>query len=149
MHRTLKAQTSRPAAATAPEQQSRFDAFRRHFNEERPHEALDQAPPASQWQPPVRTLPSSLQEPWYDAGHEVRRVRPTGDIKWRGEHLFIGEALAGELVGIAQHDSGNHLVRFCKRELGMIDRCHRRFLRFAPPRARLRAAPETAVTAQQ
>jgi hypothetical protein len=40
MHRTLKAQTSRPFAADAKEQQGRFDALRRHYNEERPHEAL-------------------------------------------------------------------------------------------------------------
>ena len=32
MHRTLKAQTSRPPAADAKEQQARFDAFRRHYN---------------------------------------------------------------------------------------------------------------------
>jgi transposase InsO family protein len=31
MHRTLKAQTSKPAAATASEQQARFDRFRRHY----------------------------------------------------------------------------------------------------------------------
>ncbi len=75
-------------------------------------------------------------------------MRPLGDIKWRGEHVFIGEALAGELVGLAEHDSGASIVRFCHRDLGVIDR-DRRFLRFAPPRARLRAAPETAVTAEQ
>jgi len=40
MHRTLKQQTSRPAAANAAEQQARFDEFRKHYNEERPHEAL-------------------------------------------------------------------------------------------------------------
>ena len=35
MHRTMKAQTSQPPASTAHEQQIRFDAFRRHYNEER------------------------------------------------------------------------------------------------------------------
>ena len=149
MHRTLKAETSKPPATTAGEQQQRFDAFRRHYNEERPHEALEQVPPVSRWQPPARTLPSRLDDAWYDADHEVRRVRRAGDIKWRGEDLFIGEALAGELVGLAEHESGGHIVRFCHRDLGVIDRCHRRFLRFAPPRARLRVAPETAVTAEQ
>jgi transposase InsO family protein len=46
MHRTLKAQTSNPPATDADEQQARFDAFRQHYNTERPHEALGQRPPA-------------------------------------------------------------------------------------------------------
>ena len=118
MHRTLKAQTSKPAAANASEQQARFDLFRRHYNEERPHEALEQTPPATRWQPPDHTLPARLQDPWYDADHEVRRVRPSGAIKWRGQDVFIGEALAGELVGLAEHESGGHIARFCQRDLG-------------------------------
>lgn len=145
MHRTLKAQTSKPAAATAAEQQVRFDAFRRHFNEERPHEALAQVPPVRRWQPPSRPLPQRLEDPWDAADTQVRRVRPTGEIKWQGELVFVGEALAGELVGLAEHEAGGHIVRFANRDLGLIDR-DRRFLRFAPPRARLRAAPEPAVT---
>jgi transposase InsO family protein len=141
MHRTLKAETTRPAAATIAEQQARFDAFRRHYNEERPHEALGQMTPARHWQPSPRPLPRRLEDPWYDADHEVRRVRPHGDIKWRGEHVFIGEALADELVGIAELERGGHIVRFCDRDLGVIDPAFR-FLRFAPPRARLRVATE-------
>ena len=148
MHRTLKAETSKPPAGTVAEQQHRFDAFRRHFNEARPHEALGQKAPATCWQPPRRTLPARLDDPWYDADHEVRRVRRAGEIKWHGEDVFIGEALAGELVGLIEHDSGGHIVRFCQRDLGVID-AHRRFLRFAPPRARLRVAPQPAVTAEQ
>ncbi len=93
-------------------------------------------------------MPGRLEDPWYDVDHEVRRVRPNGDIKWHGEHVFVGEALAGELVGLAEHDTGGHIVRFCARDLGLINR-DRRFLRFAPPRARLRVAQETAETPQQ
>ena len=145
MHRTLKAETASKPAATVAEQQTRFDDFRRHFNAERPHEALDQTPPASHWQPSVRTMPSCPDEPWYDADHQVRRVRSDGTIKWRGEFAFIGEALAGEPVGLAEHETGDHIVRFCRRDLGLLNR-DRRFLRFAPPRARLRVAPETAAT---
>lgn len=137
MHRTLKAETSRPAAASAIEQQARFDQFRRHYNEERPHEALDQATPGSLWRPPARTLPARLGEVWYDADHEVRRVRPNGEIKWASETVFIGEAFVGELVGIVEVDDGCHVVRFAGRDLGAIGR-DRRFRRFTPPRARLR-----------
>jgi transposase InsO family protein len=142
MHRTLKAETARPAAASAAEQQARFDRFRQHYNEDRPHEALEQTPPVRHWQPSARRYPETIADPWYDADHEVRRVRWQGDIKWRGEHVFIGEALSGELVGLADQGDGRTLVRFCGRDLGMIDNTFR-LLRFAPPRARLRSAAAT------
>ena len=93
-------------------------------------------------------MPARLEDPSYDADHEVRRVRWDGMIKWRGEQVFVGEALAGELIGLAENESGGHIARFCHRDLGLIDR-DRRFLRFAPPRARLRVAPKTAETAEQ
>ncbi len=120
MHKTLKAHTSKPPAATAAEQQQRFDEFRRHYNVERPLEALEQTPPVRHWHPSRRQLPGRLEDPWYDAEHEVRRVRTAGEIKWRGEPVFIGEALVGELIGLAAHESGGHIVRFCGRDLGVI-----------------------------
>jgi hypothetical protein len=103
------------------------------------HEALAQTMPTTHWRPSVRRLPARPDEPWYDATHDVRRVRYQGDIKWRGSTIFIGEALAGELIGITELDRGGHLVRFCTRDLGVIDRTLR-FRRFAPPRARLHPA---------
>jgi hypothetical protein len=79
----------------------------------------------------------------HDADHEVRRVRPDGRIKWRRELVFLSETLSGELVGIAEHESAAHIVRFCRRDLGAIGR-DGSFRCFAPPRARLRVAPEAA-----
>jgi transposase InsO family protein len=143
MHRTLKAETAKPPAAFWEQQQYRFNVFRRVYNEERPHEALGQTTPANHWQPPLRKLPSKIAEPWYDADHQVRRVRTDGTIKWQGEYVFIGEALAREPVGLTEHGRGGQLVWFCGRELGVIDMTGR-FHRFAPPRARLRKAPEPA-----
>jgi transposase InsO family protein len=133
MHRTLKAQTSRPPAADAAEQQARFDAFRRHYNEERPHEALDQRPPADCYDPSPRAMPERIEDPWYDADHQVRRVRRSGEIAWRGERVYVSQALIGELVGIAELETGDHVVRFCDLDIGLIDRSGR-FSRFAPPR---------------
>jgi transposase InsO family protein len=141
MHRTLREQTAKPPADSKVEQQARFDAFCRHYNEERPHEALAQTPPAAHWRPSVRQLPQHLAEPWYEADYEPRRVRRRGTIKWRGEEVFLGEALAGELVGLAELENGGHIVRFCSRDLGLIDRASR-FHSFAPPRSRLRCAAE-------
>lgn len=142
MHRTLKAETSRPPAATVAEQQARFDAFRAEFNHDRPHEALGQVPPASLWRPSPRPYPERIEEPWYDADHQVRRVRPTGEIKWRGGRVFISEALAGEPVGIAETADGHGLVRFCTIELGLIARGSPTLRRFTAARpARAEAAP--------
>ncbi len=143
MHRTLKAQTSRPPADNAEEQQARFDEFRWHYNEERPHEALGQKPPAELYQPSPRAMPERPEDPWYDAFHQVRRVRDKGEIKWRGEFAFISEAVVGELVGLAELETGDHVVRFCGRDLGVLDR-RGAFRRFAPPRTGLRKTAECA-----
>jgi transposase InsO family protein len=133
MHRTLKAQTSRPPARNAAAQQTRFDAFRRHYNEERPHEALGQRTPGEVYTPSRRTMPARMEDPWYDADHQIRRIRSSGEIIWKGERVFISEALVGELVGIAELESGDHVVRFCDLDIGLIDR-QSLFVRFAPPR---------------
>lgn len=135
-HRTLAEQTTARPAATPAELQGRLEDFRRHYNEERPHEALDQVPPAERWSPSPRSMPDRLEDPTYDAGHEVRRVRGNGYIKWGGEQVFIGDALSGELIGLVERDEGQHIASFCNHPLGVID--HRgRFLRFAPLRHRL------------
>jgi transposase InsO family protein len=134
MHKTLKAQTSSPAAATAHEQQQRFDEFRRHFNEERPHEALGQTLPAQMWSASLRAMPAKVEDPWYDANYETRRARAKGEIKWHGGYVVINEALAGEVVGITERDDGHFLVRFSHYDLGIID-AKNFFHRFSPPRA--------------
>ena len=88
MHRTLAEQTTQPPALCASEQQQRFDAFRQHFNEERPHEALEQRPPARIWRPSSRPMPARIDDPWYDAHHEVRRVHSSGEYPMaRRKHI--------------------------------------------------------------
>ena len=121
--------------------QERFDRFREDYNEVRPHEALGQEPPAEHYTPAARSFPDRVPEPWYDADHAVRRVRPTGEIKWRGGYVYVGEAVAGEPVGISEMENGNWIVRFCDLDLGVIDR--KTGNRFAAPRpGRGRARPE-------
>jgi transposase InsO family protein len=57
MHRTLKEDTTRPPAASLRAQQSRFDNFRYVFNNERPHEGLNNQVPASLYIPSSGRLP--------------------------------------------------------------------------------------------
>lgn len=126
-HLTLQEETTTPPAQTPRQQQTRFDRLRRAFNIERPHEALGQRPPARVYVSSPRPYPARLEDPWYDATHQVRRVRSHGEIMWRGEHIFVSEAVRREVVGIAETERGDWLVRFMHLELGRIDRRTRRF----------------------
>jgi putative transposase len=126
-HLTLQQETVTPPAPTPQRQQARFDRVRREFNAVRPHEALGQLPPARLYTASLRPYPARLEDPCYDATHQVRRVRDNGEIKWRGELVFVSAALRHEPVGLAETERGDWLVRFMHLELGRIDRDTRRF----------------------
>ena len=72
--------------------------------------------------PSPRPLPERLPEPDYPAHAEVRRVRSTGEIKWRGEFVWIGEPLAGEWICLNETEAGDWQVRFYNAPVGIIDR---------------------------
>jgi putative transposase len=120
MHRTLKAECCSPPAANASLQQARFDAFVYEYNWDRPHQALDQQPPASCYWPSPRSYPTVLEDPIYSTDVAVRRVRSNGQIKWRGGRIFVSEALVGEAVGISETLLG-HDVYFGPILLGRLN----------------------------
>jgi hypothetical protein len=105
MHRTLKAETTRPPADSRRGQQRKFGACRHLYNHERPHEAFGQQPPARLWQPAVREHPRTLSEPEYPRHHLARLVRCAGTIRLRG-HLFVSRALADEYIGLEETADG-------------------------------------------
>lgn len=121
MHRTLKAEAATPPAANRAAQQRRLDAFRLDFNQQRPHEALGQTPPARHYQRSARPYPARLADPAYPAGYELRRVRSNGEVKWQGELVFIGKALCGEVIGIWENQIGDGEAYFGRVPLGTID----------------------------
>lgn len=120
-HLTLKRETARPPAASRRAQQRRFDAFRRLYNEERPHEALGQTPPARHYAPSQRSYNGRLRQPEYADGVIVRRVRHNGEIRWRGDTLFLSEVLIGEPIGCEENDDGSFSLTYGPIELGFID----------------------------
>ena len=106
LHRTLKAETASPPAASLRAQANRLRVFRHVYNQERPHEALGLVPPASVYAASPRCWSGRLVSPEYAAGVEARRVRTSGAIKWAGGAVYISMALVGELVGLEQTESG-------------------------------------------
>jgi len=129
MHKTLKAETAQPPAATLAAQQQRFDHFRAEFNHERPHEALGQLVPAAVYTPSVRPYPARLADPLYASDFDLRRVRSNGEIKWQGELIFIARPLVGELIGLHEDANGDAALYFGPVQLGTIDGAT---LKFAP-----------------
>jgi putative transposase len=100
MHRTLKAETTRPPEATGRAQQRRFDAFRRDFNDVRPHEALGQRPPARVYTPSPRPYPARLPALDYPGHWEVRRVSRNGGVRWHNHWVNVSHVLGEEYVGL-------------------------------------------------
>lgn len=126
MHRTLKAETTRPPDRNLAGQQERFDGFQHEFNHERPHEALGQEPPASYYQPSGRALPPRVPEPEYPGHFLVRQVRNKGEIKFRGREMFVSVVLGGEAVGLEEVDDGLWSVWFYGLLLGRFHERDRR-----------------------
>jgi len=121
MHRTLKDETARPPAVTIRAQQRRFDTWRREFNNDRPHEALDMQRPAQRYKRSPNRY-SKIPDPIiYPRTYEVRNVRTNGEIKWKGDFYYIGEALHGMSLGIEKGEYKEHKVYFRKLFLGIID----------------------------
>lgn len=129
MHRTLKQETARPAARNRRAQQERFEQFREEYNQQRPHEALQQATPASFYQPSAREYPRRVEEVEYPEGWQVRRVSPGGQMRWNSESVFVAHALGGEAVGLEPMEQDHWRVWFSFYPLGVLDRDQGRILR--------------------
>jgi transposase InsO family protein len=121
MHGTLQREACQPPAESLRVQQQCFDTFRRIYNEERPHEAIANLTPGMIYRPSTRPYPARLPEMVYPEPWQVRKVRPNGEIKWQGEAVFIGQALAGELIGMAESDHGFWRLHFGSILLGTLD----------------------------
>ena len=120
LHLTLLQDSASPPAASVRAQAERFRAFRETYNGERPHEALGLATPASVYAASDRRWSGRLRSPEYDVGVHVRRVRTTGEIKWRNGLVYVSEALIGERVGITETEDSRFELRFGPVLLGDI-----------------------------
>jgi hypothetical protein len=130
MHKTLKAEATKPAQKDLQAQQARFDAFIDEFNSERPHEAIGQRTPASLYVPSSRALPAQLPSPVYPEHFRVRLVRGrasaagvsgAGTFRLQGWQTHISEVLSGQYIGLEEVEDGAWTIWFFGRELGRFD----------------------------
>jgi len=121
MHRTLKAEATRPPSGNLQAQQIRFNRFRGEYNEDRPHEALDQETPGSVYQSSPRELPRTLPPLEYPGHFDVRLVSRNSGIRWKKHWVCVTHTLAGEYVGLEEVDDGLWDVYFGPVTLGRMD----------------------------
>jgi hypothetical protein len=126
MHRTLKEDAMNPPAASLRAQQSRFDRFRQVFNNERPHEGLNNQTPASLYHPSSVRLPRSMPEFTYPKGLLLRRVNNTGDIS-RHKNRSFSEVFRFEELGFELITPGFYRVFFRNMEIGELNAEELRF----------------------
>ena len=139
LHLTLLQDTAKPPARSLRQQLERFRDFQRVYNEERPHQALGNGTPAEHHSVAPRRWDGILRAPEYDSETAVRRVRHNGEIKWRGNMVYVGTALIGEPIGLAEnadgwtasygpivlgtivHDASDRLRKPKRRRCGFVD----------------------------
>lgn len=134
-HLTLAQETAMPPAASLRAQQQRFRRFHREYNEQRPHEALGQIPPAEVHQPSPRPFPQRIEPTVYPDDMETRRVRGAGQMKWSGKDVLVSGALCGQTVGLDPIDDGIWAVHYRFVKLGIFDE---RTMRITPENTRKR-----------
>ncbi len=121
MHRTLKDAVASPPKTSFRAQQKAFDWFIDDYNEIRPHEALGQKTPASVYFNSPRNYPNRIEHPEYRDNVTVRRVRTNGDIRWKGNRVFISEALIGEPIGLKQISDRTWAIYYGPLEIGILN----------------------------
>jgi len=121
LHRTLKAEATRPAQADLARQQRCFNAFRQAYKVERPHESLDQQTRASVCTASRRPFPPRIPHLEYPGHFEVRLVSHNGGIRWNARWVNVSHVLGGQYVGLEAIDDGLWDVYFGSLKLGRFD----------------------------
>ena len=121
MHKTLKGEACRPPQSCLLSQQRAFNAFRRLYNDERPHEALGDRPPAALYHPSERPYTGALPPVEYPGHFLVKRVTNAGTIRLKKRLLFVSNALQQHPVGLEEIDDGIWSIHFCRVLLGRVD----------------------------
>ena len=122
MHLALEQSQERKARANLAQQQQALEKFRHEYNEERPHEALEQRTPGQLYVGSQRIyngqLPAARE---YPSEWTARQVRTGGRMKWKGREINVTLALAGERIGLEPRSDGKWAVWYEHMELGTFD----------------------------
>jgi len=122
MHRDLKARATNPPAYDLKGQQTKVDAFRKEYNEVRPHKAINNLTPVDLFEPSPRKFEETVRSWDYPEGFDVRLVCRNGAVR-QGSHqwIMVSTALIGKYVGFEEVGNGISRVFYRHKFLGYLD----------------------------
>jgi putative transposase len=120
LNRTLMEATTLAPAKDHAGQQKLFDAFVRTYNEERPHESLEQDRPVIHHRRSPRPFPEREPVIEYPGHFETHRVNPRGRMYWRGETIYFSDAFAKEIIGFEPIDYTTWRVHYGSFVIGQF-----------------------------
>ena len=121
MHKTLKAEAIRPPRATLAPQQRAFNRFRAEYNQERPHQFLDGATPASRYRTSPRLYTGTVPPIEYPGHFLVKRITNAGTFRFKKRLLFIANSLKQHTIGLEEVADGIWSIHFCRVLLARLD----------------------------
>jgi len=126
MHRTLKAEATRPPGSNFLQQQEKFYRFMKEYNFERPHQSLEMKRPGDVYQKsarPYRGLPD-ITYPGFD---KTILITHCGRICMNYLKIHVARSLANQPVGLNLVDDGIWEVSFMDYDLGYFDEVSKKF----------------------
>jgi transposase InsO family protein len=125
MHRTLKKEATKPPEKNIYKQQERFDAFRKEYNYERPHEALDMNLPSEIYAPSQSKMPSMIEKLEYPEHDATARVTNEGMVRLKTkkgvQRFYVCSPLYGETIGFKEREDRLWEINFMDYFLGIYD----------------------------
>jgi transposase InsO family protein len=120
MHRDMTSELEGQIDGSLNEHQRVFDAWRKEFNTERPHQALGMKRPAEVYRKSGRKYISEKVELEYGRGMKGRMANDRGWCNFHGRLLFIGNPFSGYRVGLKERAGKQTEVWFGNFLLGEI-----------------------------
>lgn len=122
LHRTFKAELLQGNQFhSLTDCQSQFDIWRKFYNEERPHQALDQRVPAEAYRPSQRPFPETLPPILYEPADVVRQVDAGGRISFKNQRFHVSKAFRSLPVALRPTQvDGIFDVYFCSFQVAQI-----------------------------
>ena len=102
-------------------QQRHFDTWRREYNHQRPHEALELRRPVTVYATSPRKYPRPLVKCAFEPFTDVARIDKHGFIKWHRRKLFVSSALKHEYVELRPERDVGWSVHWGPITLGRLD----------------------------